>query len=389
MSRVVPFRLSRTLGRYPGTLLGICVLLLGMSLLIMRSAGLTPDGRLLPYFTRQAIWAAVGLSVFGVLSLIPYDRVARRSPWIYLAGLLALAAVFVVGTKVNGARRWFAVGPIRIQPSELMKYVVVLAVAHALALEGNRIRTWSSLAKVTIIAGIPFLLVAAQPDLGTALTYIPILGAMVFVAGARLKHLLSVGLAGLACLPIAWVFLLRDYQKGRILSFLEPGANALGGAYQTTQSVIAVGAGGAWGRGFLQGTQGPLGFLPERHTDFIFAVICEDFGLLGGVIVLGLYAYLLCTLARIARQCRDLEGRLIVSGVAALIFMQVAVNVGMALGVAPVTGLTLPLLSYGGSSLVSTMVGFGLVASVACSRRLVFHTPDAEPTRSRPLARAR
>jgi len=373
VSGILPARIRRTLGRYPGTLVGICLLLLAVSLLTLRSASLTPDGRLLPYLQRQVIWASAGLFVFGALSLTPYDRLTRRSLPVYLLGLVALAAVFVVGTKVNGARRWFAIGPIRVQPSEFMKYGVILALAHAIALRGQRIQSWGGLAEVGAIAAIPFLMVAAQPDLGTALTYIPIVASMVFVAGARLKHLAALVGAGLAALPIAWIFLLKDYQKGRILSFLDPSANALGGAYQTTQSVIAVGAGGAFGRGYLQGTQGPLGFLPERHTDFIFAVICEDFGLIGGVLVLGLYGYLFVTLARIARQCRDMEGRLIVVGVLAVTVMQVSVNVGMALGVAPVTGLTLPLVSYGGSSLVSAMIGFGLAASVASSRPLVFH----------------
>jgi len=226
------------------------------------------------------------------------------------------------------------------------------------------------------LTAVPLLMVLTQPDLGTSLTYLPILAAMVFVGGARLRHLATLAAAGLASLPVAlplaWAFVLKDYQKLRILAFLDSSGHSLGGAYQTTQSVIAVGSGGLFGRGYMQGTQGPLGFLPERHTDFIYAVVCEDFGLVGGVLLLGLYGYLIATLARIARSCRDLEGRLLVTGVATILATQVGVNVGMALGVTPVTGLTLPLVSYGGSSLVAAMAGFGLAASVARSRVVAF-----------------
>ncbi|RMG12695.1 MAG: rod shape-determining protein RodA, partial [Planctomycetota bacterium] len=189
---------------------------------------------------------------------------------------------------------------------------------------------------------------------------------------ARWRHLLSLAALGLASAPLAWTFVLRDYQKRRVWAFLSASDHAQDASYQTLQSVIAIGSGGLLGRGFRQGTQGTLGFIPERHTDFIFAVVCEDFGLCGGVLLLGLYAALLCALARIARETRDPEGRLIVSGVATITVFQVVVNVGMTLGVMPVTGLTLPLVSYGGSSLVASMFGFGLAASVARNRVLVF-----------------
>lgn len=375
----------RALGRYPGSLLAICLILLGVSLLTLGSASMAPDGSMLGYLKRQVIWASAGLGIFFTLSLIPYDRLTRRAPWVYLLGLVALGFVFVIGTKVNGARRWFALGPIRIQPSEFMKYALILTLARAIAVSGPKIQTWRGLAEVGVIAGIPFLMVAAQPDLGTSLTFVPITLAMIVVAGARFRHLFTLGLSGLACLPVAWLFLLRDYQKDRILSFLSPAENELAGAYQTTQSVIAIGNGGLLGQGYRQGTQGPLGFLPERHTDFIYAVVCEDFGLVGGILLLGLYGLLFCTLAKIASRCRDPEGRLLVTGVLAVTIMQVGVNVGMALGVAPVTGLTLPLVSYGGSSLLAVMVGFGLAASVASTRVMIW-TPagqDAEP-RKRP-----
>lgn len=369
--------LRRAAARYPASLLGICLTLIAVSFVVLGSASMAPDGHLMGYLQRQVVWACAGLGVFLVLSLIPYDRVTRHSVAVYVLGLVALVAVFVIGTKVNGARRWFSLGSIRIQPSEFMKYALILTLAHAIALLGPRIKTWRGLAQIGAIAVVPFVLVASQPDLGTSLTFVPITLAMVVVAGARWRHLLALAASGLAALPLVWSFLLRGYQKDRILSFLSPKANELEGAYQTTQSVIAIGSGGLLGQGYRQGTQGPLGFLPERHTDFIYAVVCEDFGFVGGVLLLGLYGFLFCALAKIARDCRHLEGRLLVTGVLAVVMMQVSVNVGMSLGVAPVTGLTLPLVSYGGSSLVSVMVGFGLAASVASTRVMVWTPADA------------
>jgi rod shape determining protein RodA len=368
----VSFSALRAVERFPATLLGICLALLATSLVVLHSASLTPDGRLLPYVSRQMIWASAGLVVFLVTAFLPYPRVVRRC-WIgYALGLLALLAVFVVGTKVNGSRRWFAVGPVRIQPSEFMKYLLVLSLAYTVARRGAGVGRWSGLLEAGVVAGIPFLLVMLQPDLGTALTYVPIAGAMVIAGGARLRHLLCMGAGALAAAPLAWAFVLQDYQKLRVLAFLNAGDHAQGGAYQTHQSVIAIGSGGLWGRGYQEGTQGVLGFLPERHTDFIFAVVCEDFGLVGGVLLLGLYGYLLATLGKIARETRDMEGRLLAVGVMTITLVQVVVNVGMTLGVMPVTGLTLPLISYGGSSLVASMFGFGLVASVARNRARVF-----------------
>ena len=369
----------RGLARFPGTLLAICLALLAVSLLVLQSASATPGGHFLPYMKRQIVWAGVGLAVFGTLAFVPYPKLTRRA-WVWLGlGCVCLLLILVAGTKVNGSRRWFSLGPVRVQPSEFMKYALVLALAHLLARQGSRVQAWGGLLEVGIVTAIPLGLVLLQPDLGTALTYVPIAGALVFAAGARLRHLAALAVAGLTLAPLAWLFVLKSYQKARVLAFLDPSAHSLGGAYQTEQSIIAVGSGGLWGRGYMEGSQGPLGFLPERHTDFVFAVVCEDFGLLGGLGVLALYAYLLLTLARIVSNTRDREGRLVVVGVAAILATQVAVNVGMALGLTPVTGLTLPLVSYGGSSLVANMIGLGLVASVARCRVLVFAPSTAVP----------
>ncbi|MBX3465763.1 MAG: rod shape-determining protein RodA [Planctomycetes bacterium] len=372
--RIDALRLSRELDRFPGTLLGVCLALLGVSLVALHSASLTPTGGSLGYAAKQAGWAVLGLAGFFACSQVPYDRLGRRA-WTFMGlGCAALVLVLLVGTKVNGARSWFSLGPVRLQPSEFVKYALVLLLARTVARRGAGIGTWRGLAEAGAITALPAGLVLLQPDLGTALTYAPILVSIVFVAGARLRHLLAVAAAGLASLPLLWCFFLKEYQKLRILSFLDSNEHALGGAYQVNQSVIAVGSGGLLGRGFGQGTQGPLGFLPERHTDFIYAVVCEDFGLVGGVILLALYGHLLAALLEIVRTTRDPEGRFIVIGVGAVTLVQIIINVGMVLGAMPVTGLPLPLVSYGGSSLVATLCGFGLCASVARHRtRVIVH----------------
>ncbi|MCA8924035.1 MAG: rod shape-determining protein RodA [Planctomycetes bacterium] len=365
--------LAREASRFPGTLLGVCLLLLAISVVVLKSASLQPDGSLGPYMNRQLVWASVGLATFFGASLIPYPKLGRRAWIVYLVGLAALGAVLFLGTKINGSRRWFDFGVVRVQPSELMKYVLVITLAHVVARRGEEIKTWGGLLEAGVISAIPFGFVMLQPDLGTSLTFIPIAGAIVFAAGARLLHLGLLAAAALASLPLAWLFVFKDYQKDRVLSFLTPtGDRALEGAYQTNQSMIAIGNGGLWGRGYMEGTQGPLGFLPERHTDFVFGVIGEDFGLVGAAALLGLYGYLICVLGQIATRTRDPEGRLLVVGVTAILATQLAVNVGMAMGLTPVTGLTLPLVSYGGSSLVAAMCGFGLAASVARHRVRMF-----------------
>jgi len=230
---------------------------------------------------------------------------------------------------------------------------------------GEGVRQFKGWLLPVLLTGVPFVLVAAQPDLGTSLTFLPILLVALIVAGARLWQLGLVGLAGLIAAPLMWIFVLKPYQKGRILSFLDPAKAAASGAYQQIQSIIAVGSGGTWGKGYEAGTQGRLGFLPERHTDFIFAVIGEEFGLVGGLFVLGLYGALMTALVLLAKRCPDRTGRLMIMGVGTVLFLQVTINVGMNIGCAPITGLTLPFISYGGSSMLGSFLGIALVSAAA------------------------
>ena len=223
-----------------------------------------------------------------------------------------------------------------------------------------------------ILTLIPFLLVLKQPDLGTALTFLPVFVVIIFVAGAQLKHFLLSAFLALVSLPLAWTYVLQKYQKERITSFLDPTAQAAKGAYQQLQSIIGIGSGGFWGRGYEQGTQGRLGFCPERHTDFIFSVVGEEFGFIGAAALLLVYGLLLTLLIRLAIRVQDRQGRLIVVGVATVFAMQVVVNAAMNTGCGPITGLTLPMMSYGGSSMLSSALALGLVASVAGQRTPAF-----------------
>lgn len=354
----------------------------GLSFLFIRSAAFdAATGGFEPYAERQAAWLLVSAAVFLGLAFVPYDKLTKHGAAIYVASLMTLLAVPILGASAHGAKRWFAIGSVRVQPSEFGKYAVLLLLARVIAREGEAVRTWRGLAKPAALTLVPFLLIAKQPDLGTALTYVPILGACLFAAGARVRHFATVGAVVAAILPIAWFFLLHDYQKDRVITFISPEKSSLGGAYQALQSQIAVGAGGLVGKGFEQGTQGSLGFLPFRHTDFIFAVVGEEWGFVGGLLLLALYAVVLYALGEIALETRDLEGRLVVVGVATILLTQVVVNIAMATGIAPVVGITLPLVSYGGSSLLANLGGLGLAASVAMRKPVIWtRKSEVDPT---------
>jgi rod shape determining protein RodA len=349
------------------------------SLLFIRSAAYDAGtGNFSPYAERQLEWAFVSWLAFFAISLVPYDRLARSADWLYVTGLLSLAAVFVLGTTVNGSVRWFALGSVRVQPSEFTKYILVLFLARVIGMQGEKLSTWSGLVPPALATLVPVALVLKQPDLGTAMAHVPVLATMLFAAGAKKRHFATVACLVALALPLAWLFLLHDYQKQRVLTFMSPEHSALGGAYQQLQGEIAIGAGGFLGRGFEQGTQGSLGFLPYRHTDFIFAVVGEEWGFAGSAGLLFLYGLLVLGLGEVARATRDLEGRLIVTGVATVLVTHVCVNVGMTTGVLPVTGITLPLVSYGGSSLLANLAGLGLAASVGRRKVVVWSAPRGQ-----------
>ena len=351
------------------TLLGFVLLLSVVSVLEIYSA--TLHTKFVGFYRQQILWTLGGLGAMFVFSLIDYHRILDFIHWIYGFCLISLIAVIVVGTKVLGARRWIKLpGGIHFQPSEWVKLVLIFAVArYFVALMGRKL-TWPDIFKAMAMVGVPMLLVLKQPDLGTALTYSPILLAGLFLGGIDWKKGGILVLAGLLLVGVAFTSskILKPYQKQRLTSFMNPDADPKGSGYQIRQSLIAVGDGGVFGRGATKGTQTQGDFLPIPYTDFIFAAFAEEHGFIGCVLVLLIYFLVLMRLIQNAQTASDLSGTFLVMGVVAVLIFQIAVNVGMVLGLMPVTGIPLPLMSYGGSSVLFTFLALGMVMNVRMSR---------------------
>ncbi|HWA96330.1 MAG TPA: rod shape-determining protein RodA [Terracidiphilus sp.] len=324
------------------------------------------------FHTKQIFWILSGLVAMFIFSRIDYHKLIDFVPWIYGFFLLALMAVLVpgIGHKALGARRWIRLGPMQFQPSEWLKLVLILAVARYFANLGARRLTWTDIFKAFALVGIPMVLVLKQPDLGTSLTYTPILVAGLFLGGINFKQALLLTVTGIALVAGIWYSgkLLKPYQKARLTSFINPEDDPRGSGYQILQSKIAVGSGGIWGKGAEKGTQTQGAFLPIPHADFIFAAFSEEHGFIGAVLVLLLYFSILMRLIQNAQTAADLSGSLIIMGVVAVLTFQIAVNVGMVIGFMPVTGIPLPLMSYGGSSVLFTFLALGVAMNVRMRR---------------------
>jgi rod shape determining protein RodA len=312
---------------------------------------------------RQLLWAGVGLLAAVAVASVDYRRLVRWAPALYGLGLAALAAVFVLGRTVSGARRWIVFGPLSVQPAELFKICFLLALVWLLLSRWAQPISLGILALLAPVTAVPFMLIVKQPDLGTALMLWPLLLVLLVAAGVGLRLLGSLTLGGVAVLPVAW-FVLKDYQRERILVFLDPVRDPLGTAYNVIQAKIAIGSGQLLGKGVAGATQSRLAFLPERHTDFIFAVFAEMWGFVGCLVLLSCYALLLFRGIDIAATARDPVGRLVALGATSLIAAQLFVNVGMVVGLLPVVGIPLPFMSYGGSSMLASMMALGLLLSV-------------------------
>jgi rod shape determining protein RodA len=297
------------------------------------------------------------------MASIDYRRLVRAAPLLYVLGLLTLVAVFVLGRTVSGARRWLMVGPVSVQPSELFKLCFVLMAVWFLTSRWAQPIGKTVMLMAAPLAVVPAVLIVKQPDLGTALLLFPVLIALMIGAGMPMRLLGGLVLSGLAAAPVAWL-VLKDYQRERILVFLDPFRDPLGSAYNVIQAKIAIGSGQLLGKGVAGATQSRLAFLPERHTDFIFAVFAETWGFVGCLVLLICYALLLLRGFDIAASTREPVGRLVALGVTALVATQVLVNVGMVTGLIPVVGIPLPFMSYGGSSMVVSMTALGLLLSV-------------------------
>lgn len=319
------------------------------------------------FHVRQIYWVLLGLFLLVLTVLIDYHIIMEQVPLLYFAGVGLLILVLLVGPTISGSRRWLGVGSITLQPTEIFKIILILTLARYFSERLLRQLTWSDLFQLAILAGIPFALILAQPDLGTALTFFPILGVGMWLAGVRPKMLMTLTLLVALMLPVGWL-VLKPYQRARLMTFINADADPLGRGYQIKQSKIAVGSGGFLGKGIVKGSQNRLGFVPYRHTDFIFSVVAEEQGFLGVASALSLFAFIIFRSIHHARTARDRYGVFIVMGVVSLLAFHVLVNVGMVIGLMPVTGIPLPLVSSGGSSLLSSFIALGLVLNVRMRR---------------------
>jgi rod shape determining protein RodA len=319
-------------------------------------------------FWSQVYALPVALAAMLVCLVVDYRTLAQRSLLIYGGLLLLLAYVMFFGVVRGGARRWIPVGGFSLQPSEFARMVVALVLAAYFADGRRSARSMAELAGAGLLVAIPFLLIARQPDLGTAATLLPVALGVAFLAGLRLKWIGVAAVVFVLASPLIWTYGLQEYQKERIEFFVAPEKDPRGAGYQQIQAKITVGSGGFYGKGFRQGTQGAYQFLPVAHNDFVFSVFAEEHGFLGVLVALGLYLFIMLRSLDAARLARDRVGAFLVVGILAGFGFQVLYNITMSAGLAPVKGLTLPLMSYGGSSLVSTLAGFGLILNVRMRR---------------------
>jgi rod shape determining protein RodA len=383
----------RLLGRMNWALSAAVGLLLVIGVLFVYSAGYTGmDPGLRALYRRQAVWAVLGVAVYIGFAVLDYRRLRRWAWWLYGGGLILLGLVLAIGTSISGATRWLMVFGVGVQPSEIAKLAAVLVLARKLSRPGESYAGARTVVPVFLIAAAPMALIIMEPDLGTGMVFLPVMFAMMFVAGIPLRTLcVPLAVAAAAVLLVLGAMFLparlgvgdagqerimaavgvRPYHRERLESFFHPERDPLNSGWNKMQSEIAVGSGGVWGKGFRKGTQNILGFLPRKvaPTDFIFSVIAEEKGFAGSAVVLGLYGTLLAAILCIALEARDKMGRLVCVGVAATLFCHVFVNIGMTVGVMPITGLPLPLLSYGGTFMLVTMASLGVVQSVSIRSR--------------------
>jgi rod shape determining protein RodA len=321
------------------------------------------------FATRQLLWMLVGFACLFLTVRLGYRFFLGVSYAGYLLALMLLVWVDLGGVTRLGAQRWIEIGPFSFQPSEFAKLATILALANFL---GSR-DLWEGegrvIAATAAAVGIPFFLIVKQPDLGTAALMIPLGVVPLFLWGVRYRYVISTFLTGLLVSPLGWN-LLKDYQKKRILVFLNPNLDPLGSGYTAIQSKIAVGSGGLFGKGWLHGTQSQLDFVPEHHTDFIFSVIAEELGFAGSFFLIVLYGTLFYQIFQVIEKTTDLKGKLLGVGILSIFFFQVLVNIGMSFGLFPITGITLPLISYGGSSLLANSIALGLLVSVYKERSI-------------------
>jgi rod shape determining protein RodA len=346
-------------------LLGL-LMLMAVGLVTIYAAG----GQDIGLIQRQLVRLGIALSVMLLVAQVPPLAYKRLSPYFYAIGILMLLGVLFFGVSGGGAQRWLGFGGFRFQPSEIMKLAVPMMIAWYISRYNLPPRSKEVIVGF-IIVGIPTLLIAKQPDLGTSLLIASSGIFALFLAGMRWKLILIIAGIGSAFAPIMWFFLMQEYQKRRVITFMNPESDPLGSGYHIIQSKIAIGSGGVDGKGWLQGTQSQLEFLPERHTDFIFAVYSEEFGLMGVLGLLAIYAYIVVIGMLIAMRSQDSYTKLLAGSITLTFFVYVFVNMGMVSGILPVVGVPLPLISYGGTSMVTLLAGFGILMAISTQKRIL------------------
>jgi rod shape determining protein RodA len=347
-----------------GAILMLCMIGLAQIYSTTYIEGVGPSG----IFYTQIYGILLGLVALVVTLSLDYRTLADKSHFLYIGVVALLIYVLLFGVVRGGSRRWIDLGPLNLQPSEFAKATLALVLAKFFGESRRGVVTRMDLVIGGAIAAVPLFVIYLQPDLGTAVTLLPVLFAVAFVAGMPMRTIGIVALVAVLAAPIAWSFALQDYQKERISTFLNPSADARGAGYQQIQARITVGSGGVRGKGFREGTQGQLRFLPVAHNDFIFSALAEEHGFIGVIVALGLYLFVILRAIESARLAKDRTGAYLVLGVLASFTFQVMYNITMSAGLAPVKGLTLPLMSYGGSSMIATLAGFGLILNVRMRR---------------------
>ncbi len=327
----------------------------------------TQDGNLRGMHWRQMLWVAIGLVCMSIMARIDYHTILEQAPALYMIGIVGLIVVLIAGETKFGHKSWLGIGGATLQVSEIVKLIIIIALARFFSeVRGERL-SFVDLMKAALLVGVPIILILKQPDLGTAAMTAPVLVMGAFLAGLQWRHAVAIALIGVLLLPVGW-WMLKPYQKDRILTFVRPDANGQTAGYQTQQMKIAVGSGGFLGKGIGQGSQNQLGFIPVRWADSIFAALAEELGFAGVCFTLLLYMALLLRLVQIAQRAVDRAGMHIVMGVAAVLGMHIVWNVAMVIGYLPLTGIPLPLMSYGGSATLFVFMALGMVMNVRMNR---------------------
>jgi len=327
-------------------------------------------------YMKQLTWLFIGVCGLILFSSFDYIWLSRISIPVYIIGLVLLLVVLILGKTGMGAQRWISLGPIAFQPSEFFKLIFIIMLANYLALQYGSVNTLDALKLFFVLVFLPFVLLVKQPDLGTAIVILIIFFSMLLSKGLRRKALVLIIVIGIVSLPflgnIMWTGL-KDYQKNRLVAFVDPEADPTGIGYHINQSKIAIGSGEFLGKGFLKGTQGPFRFLPERHTDFIFAVFAEEWGFAGALVLLSLYLLLILRGLDTAAKAKDEFGRLLALGITFMFSVYFFVNIGMTLGMMPVVGIPLPFMSYGGTALLSNFISAGVLINIRTRRFSLFY----------------